>query len=192
MLRSLGRSHGTTRICARRLRSTVAAVAMIATLIPLTALALPKGGTVVAGGARIIQLTPNKLEILQTSPKAEIDWQSFDIAKGQTVIFLQRGAANQALNEIGGGKTIIDGRLIADGTLILINAQGILFGPDARAAVARLIASTANVSSADFAAGRLNFTIPASPTRPSPMPARSPRSKADWSPSSPPTSSIPA
>ncbi|HEY5210182.1 MAG TPA: filamentous hemagglutinin N-terminal domain-containing protein [Stellaceae bacterium] len=163
MLRSLGRSHGTTRICARRLRSTVAAVAMIATLIPLTALALPKGGTVVAGGARIIQLTPNKLEILQTSPKAEIDWQSFDIAKGQTVIFLQRGAANQALNEIGGGKTIIDGRLIADGTLILINAHGILFGPDARAAVARLIASTANVSSADFAAGRLNFTIPGQP-----------------------------
>ena len=66
-----------------------------------TALAAPQGGTVAAGSATISQ-NGALTTINQASQKAIINWNSFNIAKGETVRFNQPGAAAIALNRVTG------------------------------------------------------------------------------------------
>jgi len=70
------------------LRSRTALCGTLATLSAFAAASMfgaspaaanPEGGQVVAGAAEIIQTTPNRLDIIQSSSQAIIDWQSFSI-----------------------------------------------------------------------------------------------------------------
>ena len=145
------------------MRSSVKALAtgiLVATwVISSAAIGQPSGGTVVFGGATIG--TPNSTTTLikQTTNAAIINWQSFSLNSGTSVVFDQPGAAAIALNRVlGGGVSQIDGSLSANGQVWIINANGILFGKGSQVNVAGLLATTSDIANGDFASGQYNFT----------------------------------
>ena len=123
-----------------------------------SALANPQLGKIVSGSVSITQ-QPDLTTIHQTSAKAIINWQSFNIASPQTTHF-QQPAGGVTLNQINPtqGVSQIYGRLTATGQIILINPAGIYFGPNAYVNVGSLIASTAGLSNANFNQGKYQFT----------------------------------
>ena len=69
----------------------------------------------------------------ETSGKIIIEWDNFDIARGQKVVFDQPNAVAAALNRVlSGAKTTILGSLTANGQIIITNPKGIVFGASAR------------------------------------------------------------
>ena len=129
-----------------------AAAALAAGLIvaPYAAGAAPQGGVVVGGDATIAQhgVVTN---IAQTSQRAAIDWTSFDIAKNETVNFVQPSASAVALNNIlGSNASQIYGHLNANGQVYLVNPNGILFAPGSEINVAGLVATTSHVDPLKF------------------------------------------
>jgi len=119
--------------------------------------ALPTDGVVTAGQA---QITPGAGSMLvqQTSQNAAINWQSFNIAAGEAVRFVQPNAQSVALNRVlSSDPSRILGQLSANGQVFLINPNGVLFGQGAVVNVGGLVASTLGLSDADFMAGRYRF-----------------------------------
>lgn len=122
------------------------------------AVATPQGGVVSAGSASISQVA-GQTTITQTTPHVAINWQSFGVAAGQAVQFVQPGRSAVALNRVtGADPSAILGRLSANGQVFLVNSNGILFGSGASVDVGGLVASTLNISDADFMAGRYRFS----------------------------------
>ena len=110
-------------------------------LLPVLALALapapvfanPEGGTVTAGEAAISGEGTARVLITQTSERALIDWQRFSIGADETTRFVQPDAQALAANRVvGADPSEIFGTLEADGRVVLINRNGVLFGRDAR------------------------------------------------------------
>ncbi len=132
-------------------------------LFSLPAQAAPQGGVLRAGVAAIAQ-TGATTRIEQRSDRAVIDWRSFSIGARETVQFKQPSTTSATLNRVTGEQiSAILGRLNANGQIVLVNPHGILFGQGAQINVGSLIASTANLSTPDFMAGRLNFNQPGQP-----------------------------
>ena len=157
-----------------RLKSTTALVGAraltLATAISLgtagvmPAFANPSGGTVVGGNATIVETSPSRLDINQSSDKAIINWQGFSIAQGEHTNFNQPGADSIALNRVtGGDPSAILGQLSANGIVMLLNPNGVLFGESAQVDVAGILATTADIADADFMAGQMNFNLPGNP-----------------------------
>ena len=128
------------------------------TLGGIFVLASPQGGNVINGNATISS-HGNTTVINQTSNKAIISWQSFNIGKGQITHF-QQPAGGVALNRINPqlGASQIYGVLTATGRIILINGAGIYFGPGSYVNVGGLIATTANITDQDFLNNIYHFT----------------------------------
>ena len=131
--------------------------------------------------------TANRLDIIQCSQRAAINWQSFSIGRTGHVNFQQPSASAATLNRVvGADPSAIIGRLTANGQVFLINPNGVLFGQGAKIDVGSLVTSTANISNENFMAGspqvrRGDETAP----RPSSTAARSRRRRAGWWRSSP-------
>ena len=125
---------------------------------PPPATALPQGGTVTQGQAQWTQ-SGARLDVTQGSTKAAINWQRFDIGAQAEVRFLQPSASSVALNRVvGGNMSQVFGKLTANGQVLLVNPNGIVFGKGSQVDVGGLVASTMNLSDEDFMAGRLRFT----------------------------------
>jgi filamentous hemagglutinin family protein len=119
---------------------------------------LPTGGTVAAGSATIASGS-NATTIKQNSQSAVLNWDSFNIAAGKSVRFDQPGKSSVALNRVtGGDASTILGNLSANGKVFLVNPNGVLFGKGSQVSVGGLVASTLNISDADFMAGRYAFS----------------------------------
>jgi filamentous hemagglutinin family protein len=119
--------------------------------------ALPVGGTTVAGRGQITQ-SGSVLTIDQKSSRLAIDWQSFNIGAGQSVLFEQPSSQSIALNRVlGQDPSVILGNLSANGQVFVLNPNGVLFGRGARVSVGALLASTLQISVEDFLAG--HFTL---------------------------------
>ncbi|MCC7600256.1 filamentous hemagglutinin N-terminal domain-containing protein [Janthinobacterium sp. FW305-129] len=122
------------------------------------ALAGPAGGTVVAGQATI-NGAPGVTVIRQGSQNAVINWASFNIGKGESVQFQQPNSNAVALNRVlGSDGTTILGNLSANGKVFIVNPNGVLFGRGASVNTAGLVASTLDISNADFMAGNYKFS----------------------------------
>jgi trimeric autotransporter adhesin len=118
--------------------------------------ALPSGGQVV-GGVANIGTQGARMEIVQTSPRAAIDWQRFDIG-AQAQVHFQQPAGGAALNRVlGGDASRIFGQLTSTGQVFLVNPAGVMFAPGAQVDVGGLVASSRSISVEDFMAGRLTF-----------------------------------
>lgn len=117
---------------------------------PATA-GLPMGGTVAAGSVAG-DLTGNKLTLTQTGNRAIVDWLSFNIDAGKTVEFVQPSINAAVLNRVpaGAGMSQIYGTLSANGMVLLMNPNGVLFGQGATINVGSLIASTGAVNVSRF------------------------------------------
>lgn len=120
------------------------------------ALANPTGAQVVNGSATISSVG-NTLTITN-SAGAIINWQSFSIGNNEVTRFIQPSAASAVLNRVvANDPSVLLGQLSSNGRVFLINPAGILVGAGARIDTAGLVASTLNLSNADFLAGRMNF-----------------------------------
>lgn len=118
----------------------------------------PVGGVVTNGTANIANSGGNTT-ITQTTSKVVINWQSFSIGVGETVQFLQPDSNSVALNRVlGNDPSIILGSLNANGKVFLVNPNGVLFGKGSSVNVGGLIASTMNITDADFMSGKYAFT----------------------------------
>ncbi|GLR65403.1 hypothetical protein GCM10010909_00810 [Acidocella aquatica] len=119
--------------------------------------ALPVNGTVVAGSANIANTT-TMVTVSQTSQNAVINWQSFSIGQNEAVTFDQPNSSSVTLNRVvGGDPSAILGSLSANGQVFLVNPNGILFAKGAQVNVGGLVASTLDVSNANFMAGSYKF-----------------------------------
>ena len=126
--------------------------------------ARPEDGTVVSGTADIVQSPDKVLDIVQSSDKAVIDWRSFSIAADEHTRFQQPSSSSMTLNRVtGGAYSSILGKLTANGRVLLINPNGILFGATASVDVNGLVATTSDIRNADFLAGRYSFGTASNP-----------------------------
>lgn len=142
--------------------ASVVAIALMAA----PALANPEGGVVTAGEATISTPAANLLQINQQSQRAVIDWKRFDIAPGETTRFVQPDVEAWTLNRVSptGDPSRILGTLEANGNIVIVNPDGVHFGPGSRVDVNRLIATTADIDNDDFLAGRMIFDTPGNPS----------------------------
>lgn len=123
----------------------------------------PTGGAVVVGHATITNPSATQTTITQSSKKALINWNSFSISQGSTVTFNQPNSKSLTVNRVTGpNASAIDGQLLANGSVWLINANGILFGKGSEINVGALIATTSDISNDDFKNGNYDFSKPSS------------------------------
>lgn len=126
-------------------------------LAPVLALSGPTGGNVTSGSAAINQ-SGTVTSINQSSQRAAINWQGFSVKANETVNFNQPNASAVTLNRvIGNERSVIDGALNANGQVFLVNSNGVLFTKGSSVNVGGLVASTRNISDANFNAGKNVF-----------------------------------
>ncbi|MFT3930554.1 MAG: filamentous hemagglutinin family protein [Spongiibacteraceae bacterium] len=114
----------------------------------------------VQAGAATQATAGNTLTVNQTTNKAILNWQNFNIGRDAAVQFNQPSSSSIALNKIGGGSASeIFGRLGANGNLYLINNNGILFGAGSQVNVHGLVASTLNIDENRFLTSSLPQAI---------------------------------
>ena len=118
---------------------------------PVAASALPQGANLVSGQATVTQTAPNVLSIGQSSQRAVLDWNSFNIGSQAAVQFNQPHANAVVLNRVlDTNPTQILGRLSANGQVFISNPAGVLFGSTAQVNVAGLVATTQAIGVDDF------------------------------------------
>ncbi|MDR3449127.1 MAG: filamentous hemagglutinin N-terminal domain-containing protein [Alphaproteobacteria bacterium] len=136
---------------------------VLASVVPRAVLANPTGGTVTAGNANISS-AGTTLTVNQSSDKAVIDWRGFDIAAGETTNFVQPSSSSVTLNRVNSASaSIIDGALNANGNIVIINQNGVLFGKNSVVNVNSMLATTADIDTAQFMAGSMKFDKPGNP-----------------------------
>ena len=112
---------------------------------------LPQNGTVFSGAASG-SVAGNQMTINQTTARAVIDWGSYNIDAGKAVQILQPSAAAAMLNRVTGdaNPSQILGSLTANGTVMLMNPNGVMFGQNAVVNVGSLIATTGTIDVNNF------------------------------------------
>ncbi|MCW5297473.1 filamentous hemagglutinin N-terminal domain-containing protein [Herbaspirillum lusitanum] len=132
------------------------------TVLPAHALdagALPTNGQITAGSGSIGQ-SGTTMTVTQTSDRMAATWNTFNIGANATVNFVQPTSSSVALNRVtSGDASQILGQLNANGQVYLINPSGILFGAGSSVNVGGLVASTLNISDANFMAGKNAFDL---------------------------------
>lgn len=145
----------------RRHRLALALVGAMA-MPPAFAQDLPQGGAVVAspGTNASIATSGTQMTITQSSKGAIINWNNFSIGTGYGVTFAYDNVSSVTLNRVtGGSASLINGSLRTDGnpsgngSVFIINPAGITFGGGAQVSVGGLVASTMDISDANFLAG---------------------------------------
>lgn len=118
----------------------------------------PQGGVVVGGSASISQ-APGSTTINQSSNRAAIDWQTFNVGGNAKVQFVQPSSSAITLNRVvTPSPSVIAGHITANGQIVLINQSGVVFTKGAEVTAQSVIVSTSNISNSDFMAGKLNFS----------------------------------
>ncbi|MEM6885818.1 MAG: filamentous hemagglutinin N-terminal domain-containing protein, partial [Verrucomicrobiota bacterium] len=113
----------------------------------------PSGEQVIAGGATFDR-AGSTLTITQGSDRVIINWQDFSIGAGEITNFIQPSATSAALNRvISQNVSEIYGTLNANGQIYLINPNGLVIGAGGIINAQSFIASTHDVSNAEFLAG---------------------------------------
>jgi filamentous hemagglutinin family protein len=133
-------------------------------LTPAMSLSLPQGGVVSAGQATINDGI-GRVDIHQQTDKAVIDWRGFDLNENETTQFHQPNANSLTVNRVNSNSpSIINGKISANGNVMVINSNGMLFGGKANVDVNGLIASTADASNADLMRnGKITLNKPGNP-----------------------------
>ncbi len=123
-----------------------------------TVIALPLNPEIIAGAADI-QSTHNQC-IVQSSDRCIIHWNDFSIQSNESVRFSLPSTDSAVLNRVvGGNPSEIFGQLHSNGSVYLINPNGILIGKEGLIHVGSLFASTLDVSNHDFLEGKeLHFS----------------------------------
>jgi filamentous hemagglutinin len=110
----------------------------------------------VSSGAATAVAAGKNLTVTQSSNSTTLNWASFDIGSGGSVVFRQPSISAVALNRIyDANPSSIFGSLSANGQIYLINANGFMFGAHSTVNVAGMIASSLNITDSTFTNGIL-------------------------------------
>ncbi|NIB22920.1 filamentous hemagglutinin N-terminal domain-containing protein, partial [Pseudoteredinibacter isoporae] len=124
---------------------------------PLQVMAAPTGGRVVQGEGFITQ-GQNVTNVHQNTDLMTVQWDSFDLNQQEIVNFLQPGSHAWVLNHIlQNGPSHIDGRINANGNVLLINPRGMIFGDNALINAGSFTASSLWLDKDDFLNGDFYF-----------------------------------
>lgn len=96
------------------------------------------------------------MKLVQTSKAGMYSWASFDIGSSATFEIETPGSGSSSLHRVIGSTKLSEvyGTLKSNGSVYLINPNGVMFGQGAQVNVQGLVASTLNISDQDF----LNLT----------------------------------
>ena len=138
----------------------LATLLVAAVLNPVGSFANPTGANVTGGAATVSGQGTARVTIDQSSDRAFIEWNSFSVAKGESVRFNQPSASSVTANKVVGvAPSDILGAVSANGRIILINPNGIFFGRGSTVDAAGLIATTLDLDKDSFlAGGKLKFS----------------------------------
>ncbi len=144
------RTNQNARPASSRQRLTLLAASLV---LANAVQANPSGHTVAAGSATVSS-NGNELTITQHSQNAIINWQSFSNAYGEQIRFVQPSSSAAILNRVVGlNQTVLQGELRANGQVFLINPSGVIIAPGAVIHTGAFVASTRDVTDAQFMAG---------------------------------------
>jgi filamentous hemagglutinin family protein len=128
-------------------------------LLTRPAWANPTGMTVQSGSASA-SLSGTKLTVTAGN-NAVLNWQSFNIASGETTVFNQPSSSSIVWNRINNqNPSQIYGSLQANGIVVLLNSSGFYFGPNSFVSAAGLVVSTANCLPPQNSGGGWEFNGP--------------------------------
>ncbi|WP_213302384.1 filamentous hemagglutinin N-terminal domain-containing protein [Paraburkholderia sacchari] len=151
-----GRKGNARPLQAKAIASVVAA--LFEATWATSPLANPTGAQVVTGGVTVSSPSASQMNITQSTPNAIVNWNTFSIGAGEAVNIAQPSVSAALLNRVvGNNPSDIAGRLSANGRVFLVNPAGVIFAPGSSVNVGSLVASTLNISDADFLAGRYRF-----------------------------------
>ena len=123
---------------------------------------LPTGPKVGSGSVSITQTQTNaaaSMVVNQTSPKAIVNWDTFNLGSKADITFNQPNTASALLNRIlDNNPSQILGQIKSNGQVFFTNPNGIYFGPSSSVSVGSLLATTNSISDKDFLAGNYKFT----------------------------------
>ncbi|MDX2132335.1 MAG: filamentous hemagglutinin N-terminal domain-containing protein, partial [Planctomycetota bacterium] len=137
------------------LRRSTALALVAGTLLGVAtpgALAGPEGAQVVRGNVTIRR--EGALTTITAPRNSIINYRSFDIAPHETVRFIQPDAASRVLNRIQGpAPTRIDGTLLANGRVYIVNPAGVIFGAGSVVNAGGIFAAAGTITDRDFLRG---------------------------------------
>lgn len=94
------------------------------------------------------------MEII-VSDRAILNWDDFSIDANESVVFSQPSSSSCTLNRVvADNPSQILGHLKANGNIVLLNPNGVLFGKESQIDVGSLIASTLDLQDRDFLEGK--------------------------------------
>ncbi|MDC8757657.1 filamentous haemagglutinin family protein [Janthinobacterium fluminis] len=99
----------------------------------------------VAGGKTTVSIG-------QTADKAILNWESFNVGRDTTVAFVQQKdwALLNKVNDPSARPSQIQGQIKADGTVMLVNRNGVVFHGSSQVNTRNLLVSTAAIGDAQF------------------------------------------
>ncbi len=116
----------------------------------------PEGAQVVNG--QVLFEQSGNSTVIMASDKAIINYSSFDIARPEIVEFVQPGSYASVLNRIlSANPTMIEGTLLANGSVFFVNPAGVFIGGGASINVNELVASGLDISNEAFLSGQYQF-----------------------------------
>ncbi|MEK9964556.1 MAG: filamentous hemagglutinin N-terminal domain-containing protein, partial [Betaproteobacteria bacterium] len=119
---------------------------------------LPTGHQVQSGSVTI-DVSDADMTVTQSSDKAIVNWNTFNIGERASVTFNQPSVTSAILNRVlGSDPSYIYGTLRSNGQVFFVNPSGVLFGPNARVDVGGLVASTLSIGDEDFLVGNYQFS----------------------------------
>jgi filamentous hemagglutinin family protein len=132
-------------------RTPLAHIALLMFALSGAGVAQAVGTGTIAAGQGTITTSGAATAIEQASDRMIINWNNFDIGKGEAVNIIQPSVQAAVLNRVtGGDPTSILGKLNANGRVFIVNPNGITIGGGAQINVGGLIASSLNISNKEF------------------------------------------
>ena len=156
-------NHRSTLLVSTALQATAMLLLSLSAHAQPAPNARPLGGTVV-GGAASISNTANNTAINQSTQRAAVNWNSFNVGSQQSVTFNQPNVSAVTLNRVTGpDPSQIAGRIDANGQIILMNQSGVTFFKGTQVNANGLMVTAAGISNQNFMAGAMIFDQPGNP-----------------------------
>ncbi len=128
------------------------------------AIAGPSGGVVVSGQGSISKPSTDTTVINQSSSQLQLNWNTFNVAANESVLFKQPSSSAIAFNRIlDQNPSQIFGHVQGNGQVVLVNPNGFLIGRTATLNVNSLVVSSLNAIDFDPVSGRYRFSATGNP-----------------------------
>mgnify|MGYP000361957548 FL=1 len=136
----------------------VVATAFAAMIMPFSSIADTNVvAGVVAGDLTVKDISATQTQYTHTANVNIVDFYKFGVMKGHQLDVVMPDAARALYRVIGNSRSEIMGTLNSNGSLFLINQNGILFGKGSEVNVGNIVASSMDISNDDFLKGNYRF-----------------------------------